>query len=209
MLHEVVRRGSGRSQVDIASVQGGGELTTRDIPLPLVRNLMALHESASPDSVKGFANSVYRAGLMEEFLSEAVSPTHSSSSPRDPARLKEAFYAASFLQNDEARECLVYSEEGRVVGMAQIGKFAPDIPGLSCTIGNLVLSPKLDASSQTSIIRHMASAAKDRFGEATLITPEPWGSAYRSHGFHVEKPPSTSRNAEAGKSYMVRCRWEA
>ena len=237
--------GNGRQpSVTRVAKPGADTLTTRDVPMPLVRNLMALHESAAPGSVKGFAKSVYRFGLMEELLSDVIVPKSVMSSPRsridmkNPESVMEAFYAASFLQNEEARECLVYSQEGKVVGMAQVGKFGADVEGLQCTISNLLVSPKIDASTQSAVVRHVAETASAQFGEATLLTPEPWGSAYETHGFAVESagpplktdieeaealaaqrdPVSVSIIREAGsaipvlrkpKQHVVRCRWSA
>lgn len=171
---------------------GSDSLTTRDVPMPLVRNLMSLHESAAPGTVKGFAKSVFQFGLMEELMNDVIRPKNDLSSPRsrvdlkNPEQLLEAFYASSYLQNEEARECLVYSQEGKAVGMAQIGKFGSDIEGLQCTISNLLVSPNLDAPTQGVIVRHAAQTAQEQFGEATLLTPEPWGSSYVSHGFLME-----------------------
>lgn len=206
--HHSDRQSSGNPE--IASVDSAGHLTTRDIPLPLARNLMALHESAAPESVKDFANTVYAAGLMDEFIADVVEPTlNPRGSPsyreamRDPAKLKEAFYAASFLQNEEARECHVYSHDGHVVAMAQLGRFAGDIDDLSCTIANFVVSPKLDTSSQAAVLRHVASEANQKFGEASLLTPEPWASSYTTHGFKIEKLQPAKDPA-----YMVRCIWK-
>jgi hypothetical protein len=172
--------------------------------MALVKNLMDLHDSAAPGSVKGFAKSVFKVGLMEELLTDAVESRSELASPskrvnmRNPESLMQAFYAASFLQNEEARECLVYSHEGRVVGMAQIGKFAPKIDGLACTISNLVVSPKLDASSQGAIVHHVASAAKQQMGEATLLTAEPWGPSYASYGFSLESAGPSAAATAAG-----------
>ncbi len=216
-LHEL--GGSGRvPDVTKVSIPGTTALTTRDVPMPLVKNLLALHESAAPGSVKEFAKSMFKVGLMEEILTDSIAPI-SPLKRQDPERIMQAFYSASFLQNEEAHECLVYSSEGKVVGMAQIGRFAPRIQGLSCTISNLVLSPKLDSASQGAVIRHVASTAKERLGEATLLTSEPWGSAYGTHGFSIERAglPSSDPRDPIGASLMrteggkqdsvVRCRW--
>lgn len=209
-LHEL--GGNGRlPHITRVRTPGSETLTTRDVPMPLVRNIMALHESAAPGSVKGFAKSTFEIGLMDEIMSDTIEPMSMLGSPskrvnlRDPESVMHAFYAASFLRNEEARECLVYSQGGRVVGMAQVGQFAPDIKGLSCTISNLVVSPQLDAASQGAMIQHIAETAKTQFGEATLLTPEPWGTAYASHGFAVETAglPAEARS----KAQMVRCRW--
>lgn len=198
-LHEL--GGSGRiPSITKVSTPGMERLTTRDVPMSLVKNLMSLHESAAPGSVKGFARNIFKVGLMDELLTDAVQSRQSLASPskrvdmKNPEQLMGAFYAASFLQNEEARECLVYSHEGKVVGMAQVGRFAPKIDGLSCTISNLVVSPKLDATSQGAIIRHVASQAKEQMGEATLLTAEPWGADYATHGFAIESAgPSAER----------------
>lgn len=197
-LHEL--GGSGRvPTVTKVATPGMERLTTRDVPMPLVKNLMALHESAAPGSVKGFAKNIFKVGLMDELLVDAVESRQALGSPskrvdtKNPEQLMGAFYAASFLQNEEARECLVYSHEGRVVGMAQVGRFAPRIDGLSCTISNLVVSPKLDASSQGAIIRHVATTAKEQMGEATLLTAEPWGPGYATHGFSIESAGPAAR----------------
>lgn len=209
-LHEL--GGAGRTPtITKVTTPGMERLTTRDVPMPLVKNLMALHESAAPGSVKGFAKNIFKVGIMDELLTDAVESRQALSSPskrvdmRNPEQVMQAFYAASFLQNEEARECLVYSHEGRVVGMAQVGRFAPRIDGLSCTISNLVVSPKLDASSQGAIIQHVAGVAKEQMGEATLLTPEEWGAGYASHGFTIEKAgPSTSQLAQAEAEIAAR-----
>lgn len=231
-LHEL--GGRGRSP-EIKCVDSASRLTTRDIPLPLVRNLMSLHESAVPGSVKGFAKTVFKVGLMEELITDAIDTRSQLASPskrvdmKNPEKIMEAFYAASFLQNDEAKEFLVYSQEGRVVGMAQIGNFVPKMSGLSCTISNLVISPKLDPMSQQAVIQHIASAAKKETGEATLLTSGGWSEGYRTHGFAVEEisgnesprreaarrdPVGTALLSQAALSSsctqeggVVRCRW--
>jgi hypothetical protein len=222
-LHEI----SGGGRLPSVSVVSAPGLTTHDVPLPLVKNLLALHESAAPGTVKEFAKSMYKVGIMDELLTDAVrahSPSKRSQM-QSPESVMEAFYAASFLQNEEASECLVYSHQGRVVGMAQVGKFGQSAPGLECTISNLVVSPKLDAGSQNAIIRHIATAAKSKTGEATLLTAEPWGAAYTTHGFEIEKVgPPTSPNRDPIASHImrgagvsairnqenvVRCRWSS
>lgn len=225
-LHEL--GGNGRMPtVTKVSTPGSSTLRVRDVPMPLVKNLMALHESAAPGSVKSFAKNVFKVGLMDEFLTDAIEP-YSALTVKDkkldmknPERLMEAFYAASFLQNEEAQECLVYSSAGRVVGMAQIGQFAPKIDGLSCTISNLMISPKLDACSQAAVIRHVAETAQTQMGEASLLTPEPWGTAYISHGFTIETPAGSAAEKDPvgtaiiratgsakEKANVVRCKWE-
>lgn len=229
-LYNLDRSPSGSPSITRVTTPGSERMTTRDVPMPLIKNLMDLHESAAPGSVKGFANTVFKTGLMDELLADAVESRSGLASPskrvdtRNPESVMHAFYAASFLQNEEASECLVYSHQGRVVGMAQIGNFARHVDGMGCTISNLVVSPKLDSTAQGALIRHIAGTAKEQMGEASLLTPEPWGAAYSSYGFSIEPAGPKIKDpvgdaivrgsgltpvCQVGKSNVVRCRWQS
>lgn len=187
VLHEVLSDGRKISKVD-------DSLTTKSIPMPLVKNIMTLHESGAPGAIKGFARSTKEAGIMGEIFSEAMGSFKSGSS--DPEKLFEAFYATTILNNEQAKKCLLYSQGGCVVAMAQIGNFVPEHKDLSCTIGNFVVSPKLSESVKSAIVKHVAVTAQKEFGEASLITPEKWSKSYEEHGFvsrGIQQPSKISK----------------
>lgn len=202
---------SGRGRTpNIEEVDDVKNLTTRDIPRVLVKNIISLHETALPDVARGFAKNIHHIGLMDQVLQTASfsEAEHVDMESMNPEELYEVFYKESFLRNEDASKCLIYTQDGKIMGMAQVGKFGRDYKEISCTISNFILSPKLDPTTQAAITRHVASEAVSSCGEASLLASSSCASAYQTHGFNLTDSPTSPTSSPGGRrDKIVRYTW--
>jgi len=186
------------------------EATLASMPPSVIKSTMSLHERAVPGALKAFAHGIHKAGLMREVMVDIVQPQSDRRglSVDTPECSAQAFFASTFLSNDEARQFAIFSEEGRIVGFAQVGKFAPQFDDISCTISNLTIDPGLPRASREAIVRQISRLAIESEGEASLITQREWSSTYSPFGFEVDEQQLSPRSDLARKkdTPLVRCR---
>lgn len=170
------------------------DLTTGTIPLDLVKNVMDLHNEANPGSVKQFANKFLELGCGDRFFFDVVKPREPTLNLKDPKQVLLAFYKYSILQNEEAKQFVVYSLGGKLVGSAMIGSFAKDIPRYSCSISNLSISSKITNEAHNFIVSDLTNECKKNGLEPALIANSAHIDAYKSHGYEPTEIPSFPKN---------------